>query len=408
MVRYQPLDAAIDEIRLLQLMPGKAETPLRCHLITVSLQDSPTFEALSYVWGSPNIKTPIEVEGDPFPITTNLESALRALRRRRKSRLLWIDAICINQDDNAERSVQVPLMGSIYAGANCVVTWLGPSTPLIDRALSWVQTYRWKKPDSASVDWLKLHVTAPFTRRARQEKELAVYDTVEGFLDVFALPYWTRMWTFQEYCLPGVEPVCVCGTNVFSASALAEAADVFMNRLIAALERSGSRFQRWRASEGGMSEDQEAYVKKVERRIDTIIVKNRSLRVEVAEEPEMMRNRWSEVRNPLFHLLVSTADRLCLDPRDKVYAIYGLVPAAQAVYPPDYTKPVEQVLAETTAYLINHESGPLYKKFGLRNDRLSTVSYPSWVSCLHVPASRIIKLPRVRITKGGERKLWKR
>ena len=83
---------------------------------------------------------------------------------------------------------------------------------------------------------------------------------------------------------------------------------------------------------------------------------------------------------PLLQLLQITAPRHCYDPLDKLYALYGMVPKIQEVYPIDYAKSPDQVLLETTAFMVNYEWGIFaYKSFGLRDGNLSFLSYPSWV-----------------------------
>ncbi|RYC60261.1 hypothetical protein CHU98_g5950 [Xylaria longipes] len=77
-------------------------------------------------------------------------------------------------------------------------------------------------------------------------------------------------------------------------------------------------------------------------------------------------------------LMDYTTERRCSDERDRIFALYSMVPAIQSIYPPDYTKPVKDVMLETTAYLVNYECGALmYRSFGLRDDRLSDKAYPS-------------------------------
>lgn len=114
-------------IRLLSLAPGNDADPvgkLSCH----ALEDRPSYEALSYVWGgSPSESSPtITIDGAVIKITRNLHAALIALRRDDKYRTLWIDALCINQKDRKERSMQVSMMGEIYGRAANVNIWLGP------------------------------------------------------------------------------------------------------------------------------------------------------------------------------------------------------------------------------------------------------------------------------------------
>jgi len=104
--------------------------PIRCRLNEISLDDKTEtalpYEALSYVWGKPVGTRPIECAGGTLMVTPNCELALRHLRLARRERVLWIDAMCINQASAQEKSVQVPLMGDVYARATRVLVWLGP------------------------------------------------------------------------------------------------------------------------------------------------------------------------------------------------------------------------------------------------------------------------------------------
>ncbi|KAI8948589.1 heterokaryon incompatibility protein-domain-containing protein [Xylaria longipes] len=157
MVYYEPLDPARNEIRLLVLLPGKAVDDLICTLRKVSLDSFSDFDALSYVWGDVSTKLPIKVNGEAFLITANLETALRALRKPRKRRSIWVDALCINQEDVDEKNIQVPQMGRLYSTARSVVAWLGLPNPNIELAISWMQTYVAKTLKSSSAYWLKLN-----------------------------------------------------------------------------------------------------------------------------------------------------------------------------------------------------------------------------------------------------------
>ena len=112
-------------MRLLQLQPGSFEDEIRVGLSTVSLQESPTDEALSYVWGTQAVTRFVTVCGNTFQVTVNLEVALRRLRLTDQPRTLWIDALCINQQDMAERSAQVKMMGAIYSQSSKTLLWLG-------------------------------------------------------------------------------------------------------------------------------------------------------------------------------------------------------------------------------------------------------------------------------------------
>ncbi|KAK0640610.1 heterokaryon incompatibility, partial [Cercophora newfieldiana] len=94
------------------------------------------YEALSYTWGSPVHKCPITINNRPCLIWGNLYTALLALRYEDKPRHLWIDAICINQDDIAEKNLHIPQMHLVYQRAASVTVWLGPPFEDSDVAFS--------------------------------------------------------------------------------------------------------------------------------------------------------------------------------------------------------------------------------------------------------------------------------
>jgi hypothetical protein len=124
--RYRPLQISPQEFRLVLIQPGPFSSPISCTLQHAFLKDSPSFEALSYVWGDAQDTLPIFLDGHIFNVTTNLECALRHLRLQDKARAFWIDAICIDQLNLKERGYQVDFMGEFYRAAGRTTIWLGP------------------------------------------------------------------------------------------------------------------------------------------------------------------------------------------------------------------------------------------------------------------------------------------
>jgi Heterokaryon incompatibility protein (HET) len=127
-------------IRLLRLLPSANDVEsLKGDFSEYSLQNSvklsSPYEALSYVWGSDKKPQCISIGELDFHITQNLYVALRQLRDRDYPRIIWVDAICINQDDDEEKQNQIPLMASIYARAFRVIAWLGEAENDSSRAL---------------------------------------------------------------------------------------------------------------------------------------------------------------------------------------------------------------------------------------------------------------------------------
>ncbi|KAK0645797.1 heterokaryon incompatibility protein-domain-containing protein, partial [Cercophora newfieldiana] len=146
---YSPLDIAKDEVRLLKLHPSPdIGHDLVGDLVIMSLhthEDAkectthhPPYEALSYQWGNADGNQPpaITINGISKQITPNLHSALRHIRDTGRERVLWIDALCINQDDLEEKSSQVQRMAGIYQLAERVLVWLGDASADSDLAIS--------------------------------------------------------------------------------------------------------------------------------------------------------------------------------------------------------------------------------------------------------------------------------
>jgi hypothetical protein len=128
------------KIRILRIESGIDNAPIICSLIPSSLNEP--YEALSYVWGTDEPTEEIKIrESKPsaptsrlripvlheriFYIRPNLYAALRNFRSRKSHVDLWIDALCINQEDYEEKEIQIAMMEDIYSKATRVLIWLG-------------------------------------------------------------------------------------------------------------------------------------------------------------------------------------------------------------------------------------------------------------------------------------------
>ena len=113
--QYEKLTHVKSSIRLIRIQPGSCSDPLVCGLeITDLHNDSTSYEAFSYAWGDTTTKVHIECDGRDLWITRNLRDALFRVRLDDCVRVVWADAISINQDDVEERGHQVSLMRRIY------------------------------------------------------------------------------------------------------------------------------------------------------------------------------------------------------------------------------------------------------------------------------------------------------
>jgi len=131
--QYEGFDKPRDQIRLLTLLPGSADDPVVCTLAEHFLDDLPSYEAVSYTWGSSVVKDTIIIkEDDLLSVPKNTYDALVELRDAEAPRTLWIDAICIEQVDLKEKWDQISIMKTIYSRAAQVVVWF--SKPRGDEA----------------------------------------------------------------------------------------------------------------------------------------------------------------------------------------------------------------------------------------------------------------------------------
>ncbi|ROW15166.1 hypothetical protein VPNG_02948 [Cytospora leucostoma] len=197
LVPLQRLDLHTKQIRILRVLPGRYDDPIECELYTAHLGDRPYYEALSYVWGDPTICKPIFLEGREVQVTTNLRAALRSLRLRDKIRHMWVDALCIDQTDDIEKSHQVNLMKIIYEQTARALLWLGG-----------LHKSRLFHGDNT-------HTTIG-RRDARNALKLIlkIANAVEGSIGsldaLMGLSWWERIWTVQEAVLPH-EATVSCG-----------------------------------------------------------------------------------------------------------------------------------------------------------------------------------------------------
>lgn len=154
---YEPVNEDAFEVRFLILLPGEREAPVQALLLSYPLmeKDYPPYEALSYAWGSPDDPMSVEIRTTDFReveslfdnpsshrrtfkygqqdfgeilVTQNLGRALPYLRDRVRPRILWIDAICVNQKDLLERSNQVQRMADVYRLASRALVWLSEAS----------------------------------------------------------------------------------------------------------------------------------------------------------------------------------------------------------------------------------------------------------------------------------------
>ena len=214
--KFCPLPSPSTHIRILELCEGGPQTPLHCTLTTRPLKSTlhPSYEALSYHWGDGEPTEEITLKykekdfPDPFMVRPNLASALKQLRYRFRPRYLWIDAICINQDDNSERNVQVALMDSVYGGASEVCVWLGDADENSGLALNFIR---------------RIVILDDFDRLAADSRTPHEW---AALLDLMKREWFSRRWVVQEIALAKAARL-YCGDSSADWSDFAVAVSLF-------------------------------------------------------------------------------------------------------------------------------------------------------------------------------------
>lgn len=202
--QYSPFDPKKQQIRLVTLKPGAWSDKICCSIDVVSFDGHPIYEALSYVWGDEKDQEDIQLNDHPFKVTRNLWMVLRRLRDPVVSRILWIDAICINQSDKNEKSRQVAMMGEIYSSCQKAIVWLGEdpdttkagSTSIVaSRACDMLKMLGADR----HLDQLPCFSTSDGQRTEISEEYTIHFEAFRKFVDV---PWWKRIWVIQEMVLP--------------------------------------------------------------------------------------------------------------------------------------------------------------------------------------------------------------
>ena len=348
---YTPLDPSHREIRLLTLRPGPQNSPLTCTLSTVSLTSSPppTYAALSYVWGEPSRCAPaspsITLDSSDWAVTPNLFAALLHIRPAEGDTALeiWIDAVCINQADLDERSAQVGMMRDIYAGAAEVVIWLGEGDEESDGAFGGLEdvgdgeSWVWKGgggEDDGDEDVkrkiLKMHCGSFF------------------FTLMDRRPWFSRVWILQELGMARNDPVVVCGWKRASWTVLVAAWEKIADDLLLPF---GSRPHPHPSPSSAPKQERLSLSK-----LDLMHNLRQTILTHGGES--------------LHKLLFLSRSSEATDPRDRIYALLGLLerptPTDQTTsstptpIPIDYKKSTTEVYTDALTYILSLPSGPSF------------------------------------------------
>ena len=214
---YQPLPKDETAIRILRLIPGHFDQDVIIELTTILIAgiepDASPYQALSYTWGSPKDPGRIYIQSgqelSTLFVTRNCEEALRYLRREDGSINLWVDAVCINQQDQEERAQQVSIMRSIYSKGSKVIVWLGPASGDSKVALEWIDSIAGEITYDPHTQEMRA-LTANSTRLNSAEV-LASDVELEAFANLIERAYFDRLWVWQEVRMGGERVRLRCG-----------------------------------------------------------------------------------------------------------------------------------------------------------------------------------------------------
>ncbi|KAK2736861.1 hypothetical protein FQN55_001356 [Onygenales sp. PD_40] len=352
--KHTPLEQP-SSIRLAEILPGENGDPLALQLHHTTLNTAPPYEALSYEWARNTGLKAVTCGSQEFHLSFNLRAALRRLRHASRRRLVWVDAICIDQHNPRERSQQVSLMREIYRNARKALIWIGEEKQHTAAAFQIIPKLAENWVAQGSQDD-KLPIIQPQQRSAKASANqlLDPTDTIlwNSIMDVFTRPYFTRTWIIQEIIV-SCEATVLCGSNQVDWTSFHRAANHIVQ----------DEFRASRAPQPATL-FLIALIRRIERRVEKGDLRLRTL---------------------LRHFRSSKAS----DPRDKVFALLGLMcrngngasgnPKPKPIIKADYTKAIEDVYREAAAYIITDEQSLKVLTNEYPPNAREIQNMPSWV-----------------------------
>lgn len=345
---YRPLNNEARDIRLLVLQrrqqKERENSTLRCHIRHTSLEDAMQFEALSYVWGETTDKATAHIDGRPHPITQNLHVALMHLRRDDEDRSLWIDALCIDQANDRERSHQVALMHKVYSLASSVIVFLGTSWEGCDVAMDML-----KMAADRSVHWDTSHHPHIAVQGLSVDSAL-LHDYLNMFL---SSPWWTRTWTVQEYCV-AKRVYFQYGHHTLDGDLVQKSVANFYHHLATCCQG----FQAFQEMNQGSAERNLSH----------------------ALRRQQLLGAYRQYDSPRYLTTISDFRfRQCLHPSDKIYGILGLLsPYIRSLIRPDYSHSSREVYTDAAMASITTTQSLDIMSF-VYGERTKDLGLPSFV-----------------------------
>ena len=316
-----------NDTRVLEILPSNSQDLsdiISCRLSVISLDPPPEYRAVSYVWGDPNVNRTILVDGKSFIVRLNIWNFLMQMREDGDRDALWIDAICINQQDLKERGHQVAVMGQIYSKAAEVRVWLG----IDPMPLESMTDVDWPMLSFGPIQ--KQSITSKLYRR-RQKRELRKLtgELLEMIAKLRRNEYWSRIWVVQEYAMAR-RAVIQCGPNMILGDWLACIVEAVRLSLVG-LTNLGMKYV---SEEHSISKLLSFHTGKV------------------VETAQVYAKRVSSPGLPptFAKLIWDFKEAKCTDVRDHIYALLSLDGPASEKIIPDYTKSATQLFLDVAVY----------------------------------------------------------
>ncbi|KAI0847110.1 heterokaryon incompatibility protein-domain-containing protein [Daldinia vernicosa] len=323
--------------RLLSLLPGNDPAdPIRCQLQVHSLTEDgqiPQYTALSYVWGDPSFDIHVECDGGILPVNRGCFHALRSLRDSLRdlrqcpafTPYFWVDAICINQSDKREKSAQVKLMGDIYRSAETVLCFIGDSYSQEDL---YVSNHLGSKAGLRQ-HLLRRNLGASGGWKADRDI-LGVNNLRESAVrKLFESQYWTRLWTFQEALLSH-RKIVFSGTDIIeweSVGTLLQQAAVVKREGIDHLLPKAIHFHSLTTTSPMLRLLLDGNNANITRSLNKTYTQSLSLEIS--------------------RILSFSSELKTSDPRDKIYALAGVMAALEVDLEIDYYRPMALIYKDS-------------------------------------------------------------
>lgn len=214
---YSPLPQR--SVRLLHLAPEHGNTTLCFELEVFTLDKRPKYNALSYCWGTTIRTVPIKCNGKEMLITNILNEALHVMLSHHRGgafEWLWIDQICINQEDVREREVQVDLMRDIYRTSERTIVWLGPDVSSLLKGVELLERLSLRYNQDLKVDGSRKRRRYTKDEYRLMDLPLPEESSWAALRYIFSRAWFTRSWVIQEAALSSISPHVICGSYELS------------------------------------------------------------------------------------------------------------------------------------------------------------------------------------------------